>query len=121
MTTLQDSYRNFTIDHSLISQKDELLHQINKSNLSLTAGHNDQAFAEFKAILFTLRIVKDFWVSQSYGYKFNELVERIREIASARISILEREPHNYPKQTRRMKQLISICDQIKVPAELNIL
>lgn len=122
MTTLQDSFKNLSIDSVLVSQKDELLHQINNAGLSFTGKDGyDKGYAELRAILFSLSILKDLWVSQSYGYKFNELIVRVRTVATSLISILEDQSYNSPKQVRRMKQIIKICDDLMVPQELRIL
>ena len=107
MTMLQDHFKNRTIDSSLVGQKDELLHIINHANCET-----------LRSSIMAVGILKDFWISQSYGYKINEVLDRIQVSADRRESNLAPESKVERRELREIKKMI---DQLRVPYELHTL
>jgi len=75
-----ESFKSLSIDGILVSQKDNLLYDIN-SALTFDESTSNERIAEnvetLKAALYSLRLLKDLWIANGYGYKFNELLRRI--------------------------------------------
>jgi len=64
----------------------------------------------------TLSILKDFWVSQSYGYKVNEVCDRIS-------TEVERRDSQLPEKAERrdIRDIKKMVEAIRVPYELHTL
>ena len=115
MSLTQQAYRNLTTDNILVSQKDTILDLINDA---VTNTDHGMQIKSFQAALFTLRTLRDHWVSESYGYKYNELLRRIDNHCQDRLGWLH---HAAKNQRRDLGRIIKICSSSYVTVDLEIL
>lgn len=128
MTLTQESYQNLTIDSILIAQKDSVLQLINNSVSLLESypksteeprNHKefDNAIVSLRAALFTLTTLRDLWIANSYGYKFNELLNRIDDsVCRVRAKLTP----SASKKKRQLREIYNICKHSYVPQELHL-
>ena len=89
---------------SAVRQKDELLYLLNYANVD-----------HLELVRFTLEFVRDLWISQAYGYKYNEVLVRIRSECDRLIETLAPQER---KQRRRLTKIRQWCIMETLPAEL---
>ena len=117
MSNLQDSFRALTTDSILVSQKELILGDLVNAIYSLEKSETfNQGIDEVETILYTLSIVKDLWIANSYGYKLRELLNRILDALQA-IQL----PVQAKAKERLVRKTWKRASEMMPPAELDIL
>lgn len=96
------------LDNILVNQKDMILTLVNES-LDLMGTDWQKGIAGLYSALAMLRVNRELWISEKYGYKLNEILRRIDD-AQDELSLYL--PTVATKKRRDLGNLYRICKSL---------
>jgi len=102
-----ESYKSITLDCALQRQKGELLYLIGRADV-----------LQMELVRCTLEVLRDLWISQAYGYKYNEVLVRLKDECQR---LIDKLPPQERKMRKRLTNITRWCTMEELPSYLHMI